>query len=125
MSDTFIQLGYNVISGGTDTHLMSINVKENTGISGKAAEALLDLAHITVNKNSLPFDTEPPTITSGIRVGTPAVTSRGLKEKHMKTIVEYVDYMLKNAESEKAIKDIAKKVDALCEEYPIYTYLDY
>ena len=125
MSDTFIQLGYNVISGGTDTHLMSINVKENTGISGKEAEALLDLAHITVNKNSLPFDTEPPTITSGIRVGTPAVTSRGLKEKHMKTIVEYVDYMLKNAESEKAIKEIAKKVDALCEEYPIYTYLDY
>ncbi len=125
MADEFIKLGYNVVSGGTDTHLMSVNIKEKTGVGGNVAEEQLDLAHITVNKNQLPFDTEPPMVTSGIRVGVPAITSRGLKEKHMKMIVGYIDEVLSNIGDEKVLKSVAKKVDALCKEFPIYTYLDY
>ncbi len=125
MSDEFIKLGYSIVSGGTDTHLMSVNIKDNIGVTGNIAEEKLDLAHITVNKNAIPFDTEPPTKTSGIRVGTPAITSRGLKEKHMKMIVGYIDEVLKNIDDEKVIKSVAKRVDALCTEFPIYTYLDY
>ncbi len=125
MAEEFIKLGYNIVSGGTDTHLMSVNIKQKTGVGGNVAEEQLDLAHITVNKNQLPFDTEPPMVTSGIRIGTPAITSRGLKEKQMKMIVGFIDEVLSNINNEKVIKSVAKRVDALCSEFPIYTYLDY
>ncbi len=125
MAEEFIKLGYSVVSGGTDTHLMSINTKVGAGITGNIAEKVLDDAHITVNKNQLPFDTEPAMVTSGIRIGTPAITGRGIKEKEIKLIVSYIDEVLRNVDNEKVIKAVAKKVDALCEKFPIYTYLDY
>lgn len=124
MVNMFLSKGYNIVSGGTDTHLLLLDVKSSRGITGKVAEEVLDKAHITTNKNGIPYDSEPPTITSGIRIGTPAVTTRGMKEPEMFEIGEYIDQVLKNHDNEKMIKSISKKVDELCRKYPIYNYLD-
>jgi glycine hydroxymethyltransferase len=115
-----IKRGFEIISGGTDTHLMLVDLR-NRGITGKEAEEALDRTGITVNKNSIPFDDRPPTITSGIRLGTPCVTTRGMGEKEMVEIAELIDTVLSNSKSEKHLKQVSSKVKELCERFPIYS----
>lgn len=123
MANEFISKNYNIISGGTDTHLILVDVKSSKGITGQIAETVLDKAHITINKNGIPYDSESPMVTSGMRLGTPAITTRGLKEKDIIELVNYMDEALTNYDNEKIINSIAKKVDALCKKYPIYKYI--
>lgn len=119
MAKAFIKRGYNIISGGTDNHLMLIDLR-NKNITGKAAENALVLADITINKNMVPFDDKSPFVTSGIRVGTAAITSRGMKEKHMDRIVELIDKVLMNSEDEKVIKKVKKEVNSWMKDFPLY-----
>ena len=123
MANEFISKNYNIISGGTDTHLILVDVKSSKGITGQIAETVLDKAHITINKNGIPHDSESPMVTSGMRLGTPAITTRGLKEKDIIELVNYMDEALTNYDNEKIINLVAKKVDALCKKYPIYKYI--
>lgn len=123
MANEFISKNYNIISGGTDTHLILVDVKSSKGITGQIAETVLDKAHITINKNGIPYDSESPMVTSGMRLGTPAITTRGLKEKDIIELVNYMDEALTNCDNEKIINSVAKKVDALCKKYPIYKYI--
>ena len=123
MANEFISKNYNIISGGTDTHLILVDVKSSKGITGQIAETVLDKAHITINKNGIPYDSESPMVTSGMRLGTPAITTRGLKEKDTIELVNYMDEALTNYDNEKIINSVAKKVDALCKKYPIYKYI--
>lgn len=123
MSNEFISKNYNIISGGTDTHLILVDVKSSKGITGQIAETVLDKAHITINKNGIPYDSESPMVTSGMRLGTPAITTRGLKEKDIIELVNYIDEVLTNYDNEKIISSVAKKIDALCKKYPIYKYI--
>ena len=123
MANEFISKNYNIISGGTDTHLILVDVKSSKGITGQIAETVLDKAHITINKNGIPYDSESPMVTSGMRLGTPAITTRGLKEKDIIKLVNYMDEALTNYDNEKIINSVAKKVDALCKKYPIYKYI--
>lgn len=123
MANEFISKNYNIISGGTDTHLILVDVKSSKGITGQIAETVLDKAHITINKNGIPYDSESPIVTSGMRLGTPAITTRGLKEKDIIELVNYMDEALTNYDNEKIINSVAKKVDALCKKYPIYKYI--
>ena len=109
--------GFNVISGGTDNHLMLIDLRP-FGITGKEMESRLDEVHITVNKNAIPNDPEKPSVTSGIRVGTPAVTTRGFKENEMKLIAGWMKAVATDFEANK--ERIASEVDALCKKFPIY-----
>ncbi len=120
LADALIKLGYKVLTGGTDCHLILIDLRDNN-ITGKDAAIALEKAGIVVNKNAVPFDTQSPFITSGIRIGTPAVTARGLKENEMLLIAEWLDAVLKNINNETIINDINKKVKNLCSEYPVYT----
>lgn len=119
MAKAFMKRGYEIISGGTDNHLMLIDLR-NKNITGKAAENALVLADITINKNMVPFDDKSPFVTSGIRVGTAAITSRGMKEKHMDKIVELIDRVLMNAEDEKVIKKVKKEVNVWMKDFPLY-----
>jgi len=119
LAEAFVEKDYNLISGGTDNHMVLIDLR-NKKITGKEAENALVRAHITVNKNMVPFDTESPFITSGIRIGTPAVTTRGLLEKDMKKIVELIDRVIKNYNDEKVIKEVGKEVIKMMKDYPIY-----
>lgn len=123
MANEFISKNYNIISGGTDTHLILVDVKSSKGITGQIAETVLDKAHITINKNGIPYDSESPMVTSGMRLGTPAITTRGLKEKDIIELVNYMDEALTNYDNEKIINSVAKKVDSLCKKYPIYKYI--
>lgn len=123
MANEFISKNYNIVSGGTDTHLILVDVKSSKGITGQIAETVLDKAHITINKNGIPYDSESPMVTSGMRLGTPAITTRGLKEKDIIELVNYMDEALTNYDNEKIINSVAKKVDALCKKYPIYKYI--
>ncbi|MCX7988710.1 MAG: serine hydroxymethyltransferase, partial [Thermodesulfovibrio sp.] len=111
--------GFKLVSNGTDNHLMLVDLT-NFNITGKEAEEALDKAGITVNKNTVPFDTKPPTVTSGIRIGTPCVTTRGMGEEEMEEIAEIIDRIIKNISNESVIKDMQKKVQALCKRFPIY-----
>jgi len=113
--------GYNfrLVSGGSDNHLMLIDLS-NKKVTGKEAEQALDKARITVNKNTIPFDTQPPTVTSGIRIGTPAVTSRGMKEKEMEEIAGYINDVIENINNEKILNSVREKVENLCRRFPIY-----
>ncbi len=120
MAKAFTKRGYEIISGGTDNHLMLIDLR-NKNITGKAAENALVLADITINKNMVPFDDKSPFVTSGIRVGTAAITSRGMKEKHMDQIVELIDEVLMNPENEKTIKSVRKKVNSWMKDFPLYS----
>jgi glycine hydroxymethyltransferase len=113
--------GYKIVSGGTDNHLLLINVKESLGITGKVAEAALDKVHITVNKNTVPFETESPFVTSGIRIGTPAATTRGMKEDAMKEIAAIIDIALRNLEDETKIKELQDRVKNLTNQYKLYS----
>ncbi len=119
MAAAFVALGYNIISGGTDNHLMLLDLR-NKNITGKDAENALVQADITVNKNMVPYDDRSPFVTSGIRVGTAAVTTRGLKEKQMEKIVELIDAVLIDPQNEQNIKKIRKKVNELVEKFPLY-----
>lgn len=111
--------GFRLVSGGTDNHLMLVDVSV-IGITGKQAGETLDRAGITANKNMIPFDTKSPTITSGIRIGTPAITTRGMKEAEMKTIGRLIAYVLKNINDENRIMEVRSEVKALCEKFPLY-----
>src|SRR4029450_1476680 len=109
MSNAFVSRGYNIISKGTDNHLMLIDLR-NKNLTGKKAQETLDKAHITLNKNAVPFDDKSPFVTSGIRVGVPAVTTRGMKEEHMQTVVDFIDRVIMNIEDENVVKQTANDV---------------
>ena len=117
--EEFKSKGYNLISGGTDTHLVLIDL-QNKNISGKAAEIALDEAGITVNKNMVPFDPKSPFVTSGIRIGSPAMTTRGMGVEEVKIVVDLIDQVILNHDSEKKIKSVKKHVNELCSSFQIY-----
>ncbi|MBE7177094.1 MAG: serine hydroxymethyltransferase [Mucilaginibacter polytrichastri] len=119
MAEAFVKRDYGIISGGTDNHLMLIDLR-NKNISGKKAEEILGVADITVNKNMVPFDDKSPFVTSGIRVGTAAISSRGLKEKHMERIVDMIDRVIQKPDSETNHKKIRKEVHELMGKHPLY-----
>jgi glycine hydroxymethyltransferase len=112
--------GFRLVSGGTDTHLMLVDLTE-TGLTGKQAEQALDKSGITVNKNTIPFETKSPFITSGIRIGTPAMTTRGMKEKEMDLIGDFIAEVLENIDSEEIQKKVKQSVKELCQKFPLYT----
>ena len=107
------------ISGGTDTHLVLIDL-QNKNISGKAAEIALDEARITVNKNMIPYDPKSPFVTSGIRVGSPAITTRGMGVEEVKIIVDLIDQVILNHDNKEKINSVRAQVNELCSSYPIY-----
>ena len=119
MAKAMISRGYNIISGGTDNHLMLIDLR-NKNITGKLAESALVKAHITANKNMVPFDDKSPFVTSGIRIGTPAITTRGLVESDMESIVSLIDEVIKNPESENNIKSIRGEVISMMADRPLF-----
>ncbi|MBS6510564.1 MAG: serine hydroxymethyltransferase [Clostridiales bacterium] len=119
LADQLKKNGFRLVSGGTDNHLMLVDVYEK-GITGKDAEKLLDLAHITVNKNTIPNETLSPFIASGIRVGTPAVTSRGFKEEQCRQIADLMHRLLTAEDRDVAVREVSAKVAELCEQFPIY-----
>jgi glycine hydroxymethyltransferase len=122
MAKAFIDKGYKVISDGTDNHLMLIDLRTKfPDISGKKVENTLVLSHITVNKNMVPFDSRSPFLTSGLRVGTPAVTTRGMKEEHMGIIVDLIDEVISNIENEEVIKRVGIKVNELMKPFPLFS----
>ena len=119
MAKAFVKLNYDLISGGTDNHMMLIDLR-NKNITGKDAEQALVKADITANKNMVPFDTQSPFITSGIRVGTPAITTRGLIEDDMKIIVEFIDEVISNHSNESVLKSVAKRVNSMMGDRPLF-----
>lgn len=119
MAKAFVSRGYGIISGGTDNHLMLIDLR-NKNITGKLAENALEKADITVNKNMVPFDDRSPFVTSGIRVGTAAITTRGFKETDMEEIVELIDQVITNPEDEKNLEQVKHRVVALVSRFPLY-----
>jgi glycine hydroxymethyltransferase len=121
MAASFVKRGYHLISGGTDNHMMLIDLR-NKGISGKDAEIALGKAEITVNKNMVPFDDKSPFVTSGIRVGTPAITTRGLVESDMETIVDLIDRVISNATNDELLEEIADEVNDMMSERAIFVY---
>ena len=122
MAKAFVDKGYQLISNGTDNHLMLIDLR-NKNITGKKAQETLDRAHITLNKNAVPFDDKSPFVTSGIRIGVPAVTTRGLKEREMEVIAALIDEVLINADDEKTIERTKQTVKELMQNYPLYPEL--
>jgi glycine hydroxymethyltransferase len=121
MAQEFVKLGYSIISGGTENHSMLIDLRSK-GITGKDAENSLVKADITVNKNMVPFDTESPFVTSGIRIGTPAITSRGVKEDEISAIVSLIDKALMNKDNDSSLLEIRKEVNALMSARPLFTW---
>jgi glycine hydroxymethyltransferase len=119
LAATLSSSGFRLVSGGTDTHLMLVDVFSR-GITGKAAEAALGKSGITVNKNAIPFDQNPPMVASGIRIGTPAVTTRGMREPEMQTIGELIARALATPEDDRALGMIGAEVEALCRKFPLY-----
>jgi glycine hydroxymethyltransferase len=122
MAKAFVSRAYHIISGGTDNHLMLIDLR-NKNLTGKKAQETLDSAHITLNKNAVPFDDKSPFVTSGIRIGVPAITTRGMKEEHMETVVELIDRVLMNIDDEKTIRDVSRSVKELMQQFPLYPEL--
>jgi glycine hydroxymethyltransferase len=121
MAAAFNKRGYQLISGGTDNHMMLIDLR-NKNITGKEAENALVKADITVNKNMVPFDDKSPFITSGIRVGTPAITTRGLVEEDMETIVEFIDRVLMNLNNDEVIAQVAEEVNEMMGERAMFVF---
>ena len=119
LSDELVRTGFNLVSGGSDNHLILIDVR-NKGLTGKAAEKILDTVHITVNKNTVPNETESPFVTSGIRLGTAALTTRGMKEEEMRVIAQVMADALSNPDDEAVIADCNKRIAALCKAFPLY-----
>lgn len=122
MAKAFVEKGYQIVSGGTDNHLMLIDLR-NKNISGKKAEQTLVKASITVNKNMVPFDDKSAFVTSGIRVGVPAITTRGMKEGHMAQVVEWIDRLLMDADNEGLIASVRNEVNAYMKQFPLYPEL--
>jgi glycine hydroxymethyltransferase len=120
MSERFMSKGYHVISGGTDNHLMLIDLRSKGDITGRDAEDALIKADITINKNMVPFDDRSPFITSGIRVGTAAVTTRGMKESEMEKIVDLIDDVLMNKDNENKIHEVKEQINSWMKEFPLY-----
>jgi glycine hydroxymethyltransferase len=119
MADAFVDKGYNIISGGTDNHLMLIDLRSKN-ITGKDTENALIKADITVNKNMVPFDDQSPFVTSGMRIGTPAITTRGLKENDCKQIVEWIDHVIVNHDNDTKINAVKAEVNKYMEDFPLY-----
>ncbi|GAB3021579.1 serine hydroxymethyltransferase [Niabella terrae] len=122
MATAFVDKGYNLISGGTDNHLMLIDLR-NKNLTGKKAQETLDKAHITLNKNAVPFDDKSPFVTSGIRVGVPAVTTRGLKEKDVVQVVDFIDKVLMNADEQQVVDTVRNEVKTYMQQFPLYPEL--
>ena len=122
MSKALTAKGYEIVSGGTDNHLLLIDLR-NKNISGKKAEQILGKADITVNKNMVPYDDKSAFVTSGIRVGVPAITTRGMKKEHMNTVVNYIDEALRNADNEASLEQLAKEVNGFMQQFPLYPEL--
>ena len=120
LADELAGRGYYIVSGGTDNHLRLVNLVKSRNVTGKAAALALDKAMITVNKNLIPYDEHPPLVTSGIRLGTPAVTTRGMKEAQMRQIASFIDEAVSDINDESKIKKVAKKVDTLVKKFPLY-----
>jgi glycine hydroxymethyltransferase len=111
--------GYKIVSGGTDTHLFLVNLT-NKGVTGKEADAALDAAGIIVNKNAVPYDEKPPAVASGIRLGTPIVSTRGMREAEMKEIVALVDRVLEHRQDHAVLEDVRQQAKALCGRFPMF-----
>ena len=111
--------GYRLVSGGTENHLVLVDLKTSIGITGAHAEKILETVGITLNKNAIPFDQERPAVTSGIRIGSPAMTSRGFKEEEFKLVARFIDEALRNYEDEDKLASIREEVVALTRNYPI------
>lgn len=122
MAKALNSLGYQIISGGTDNHLMLIDLR-NKGITGKKAQETLDLAHITLNKNAVPFDDKSPFVTSGIRIGVPAITTRGLVENDMEKVVGLIDKVLMNIDNQTIIQEVRNEVKTWMDQFPLYPEL--
>jgi glycine hydroxymethyltransferase len=122
MSKALVDKGYQIVSGGTDNHLMLIDLR-NKNISGKKAEQVLVKADITVNKNMVPFDDKSAFVTSGIRVGVPAITSRGMNEAHMGQVVSWIDELLMDADNEAKIASVRGAVNDFMKQFPLYPEL--
>ena len=121
MAKAFVDRGYDIISGGTDNHLMLIDLR-NKGVTGKATEQALVRAHIAANKNMVPFDDKSPFTTSGIRLGAPAITTRGLKEADMETITDFIDRVVTNIDSDTHIKEVGDAVVKMMQDRPLFTW---
>ena len=121
MAQSFVNRGYDIISGGTDNHLMLIDLR-NKGVTGKATEQALVRAHITANKNMVPFDDKSPFTTSGIRLGAPAITTRGLKEEHMDTVADLIDRVVTNIDNESIITEVGNEVVKMMQDRPLFTW---
>ncbi len=119
MADELAKEGFKIVTGGTDSHIVLVDLRDK-GLTGKQVEEALGRANITVNKNAVPFDPLPPTKTSGIRIGTPAITTRGMKEDESKTIAKLIAKVIKNIDNEKVIEDVREEVKQLCEQFPLY-----
>ena len=122
MAKAFVAKGYNIISGGTDNHLMLIDLR-NKNLTGKKAQETLDKAHITLNKNAVPFDDKSPFVTSGIRVGVPAITTRGMKEADMQTVVDLIDKVLMNIDDTAVVNQVAGDVHSFMKQFSLYPEL--
>ncbi len=122
MAEEFIRLGFKVVSGGTDSHIVLLDLRDK-GITGKQAEDALGRANITVNKNAVPFDPLPPTKTSGIRIGTPAMTTRGMKEEEMRLIARLIAQVIQNIEDSQVIERVGREVVEICQQFPLYPEL--
>lgn len=119
LADTLTEDGFRIVSGGTDTHLMLVDLTSK-GITGKEAQNLLENVNITANKNTIPFEKLSPFVTSGIRLGSPALTTRGFKEEDMKEVGDIIALVLDNPEDEKCQQEAKDRVAALCKKYPLY-----
>src|SRR5699024_5637587 len=122
LADSFNEMGYNLVSGGTDNHLILVDLR-NKGLTGKIAEQALEKANITLNKNMVPFDTESPFVTSGIRIGSPAMTTRGFDEEAFKTVANLIDRVLQQPDDEQTIKTVKGEVHELCRQFPLYDFV--
>ncbi len=124
MAKAFVDKGYHIFSGGTDNHLMLIDLR-NKNITGKKAQETLDKAHITVNKNAVPYDDKSPFVTSGIRIGVPAITTRGMNAEHMQTVVNFIDDVLMNIDDESTLLKVKGNVADFMKDFPLYAELGY
>ena len=121
LAESLVERGFNLVSGGTDNHLMLVDLS-GTELTGKLAEETLEHAGITVNKNAVPFDTRSPFVTSGFRIGTPATTTRGLKENEMRQVAAWIDRALKNVGNPEELTRIRGEVRELCRQFPLYAH---
>lgn len=120
LADALAERGYRLVSGGTDNHLILVDVQRSRGLTGKQAEQLLDEAGLTVNKNAIPFDPQPPAVASGIRIGTPAATTRGLREEEMRLVAALIDEVLSHPDEPQVRRRVRGRVAELCEHFPVY-----